>query len=184
VSRGYSFLIRREFKRFEGSRVWWNCRIQNPEFMSLAGATIRSGSWLYAVTGDQTGRTFRPEIVIEEETYLGHNLHLTAVEKVVIERKVMIADSVYISDNYHDYRDVGRAVQDQMVYARGELRVCEGAFVGEGAKVLGHVRVGRNAVIGANAVVTHDVPDFSVAVGIPAKVVRRYHVESARWETE
>lgn len=47
-----------------------------------------------------------------------------------------------------------------------------GAFIGTGAKVLGPVRIGRHASIGANAVVLHDVPDYGVAVGIPARVVR------------
>lgn len=46
-------------------------------------------------------------------------------------------------------------------------------FIGSGAKILGGVRVGDNCVIGANAVVTSDIPDCSVAVGIPARVVKR-----------
>ncbi len=44
--------------------------------------------------------------------------------------------------------------------------------IGAGAKILGSVRVGHNAVIGANAVVINDIPDYAVAVGIPAKVIR------------
>lgn len=48
----------------------------------------------------------------------------------------------------------------------------EGAFIGGGAKVLGDIRIGAYASIGANAVVLHDVPDYGVAVGIPARVVR------------
>lgn len=48
----------------------------------------------------------------------------------------------------------------------------EGAFIGGGAKVLGDIRIGAFASIGANAVVLHDVPDYGVAVGIPARVVR------------
>lgn len=48
----------------------------------------------------------------------------------------------------------------------------EGAMIGSGAKVLGPVRVGRFASIGANSVVLTDIPDFAVAVGIPARVVR------------
>lgn len=48
----------------------------------------------------------------------------------------------------------------------------EGAFIGSGAKVLGPVRIGRYASIGANAVVLADVPDFAVAVGLPARIVR------------
>ena len=50
--------------------------------------------------------------------------------------------------------------------------ICECAFIGGGAKVLGAIRVGAYASIGANAVVLHDVPDYGVAVGIPARVVR------------
>ncbi|MEY2432109.1 MAG: hypothetical protein QOC92_1834, partial [Acidimicrobiaceae bacterium] len=59
-----------------------------------------------------------------------------------------------------------------------------GAWIGVGAAIVGNVRVGRNAVVGANAVVTRDVDDFTVVAGNPARVVRRYHDGNWQWVGE
>jgi acetyltransferase-like isoleucine patch superfamily enzyme len=56
----------------------------------------------------------------------------------------------------------------------------EGSWIGHNACVIG-VRVGKHCVIGASAVVLRDLPDYSVAVGAPARVVRRYDVEAKAW---
>ncbi|WP_146401705.1 serine O-acetyltransferase [Pseudobythopirellula maris] len=61
--------------------------------------------------------------------------------------------------------------------------ICDGADIGVGAVILGAVRVGKNAVIGANAVVLNDVPDDAVAVGVPAKVVKYRHERPERTYT-
>jgi acetyltransferase-like isoleucine patch superfamily enzyme len=61
------------------------------------------------------------------------------------------------------------------------VTIGDGAWIGENACVIG-ASVGKNAVIGANAVVTQDVPDFSVAVGVPARIIKRYNPSSQCWE--
>ena len=183
VSRVYSLLIKREFDRLEGATIWWNVKLDNVSHMSVGrGVTVRSGSWLYAVVSDQCGHKLNPRIEIQDGVYLGHRLHLTAVDRVTIEVGAMIADGVYISDNIHDYHDVNVPIQRQAVVSKGPLSIGAGAFVGEGARIVGPVRVGRNSVVGANAVVTKDIPDFSVAVGIPATVIRTYDKEQDVWK--
>jgi len=175
VSRLYTLVIARDFGRLDKACVWWNARVTNPQYVRIGrGVTVKANSWVYAVISDQEGNRFTPEIEIQDGVYLGHSLHLTAVQRVVIEAEAMIADFVYISDNFHDYRDTTKPIQKQRVYSRGPLVIKSGAFIGEGARIIGPVSVGKNSVVGANAVVTHDIPDYSVAVGIPARVIRTY----------
>ncbi|OGB04492.1 MAG: hypothetical protein A3E25_17935 [Burkholderiales bacterium RIFCSPHIGHO2_12_FULL_69_20] len=81
----------------------------------------------------------------------------------VIHRKAVIGDRAVIGTGV----TIGGRAGSELVPVIGE-----GAMIGSGAKVLGPVRVGRFASIGANAVVLSDIPDFAVAVGVPAKVVR------------
>jgi len=94
----------------------------------------------------------------------------------------MIADGVYVSDNFHDYNDIKTPVRWQRVYSKGPVLIRKGALIGEGARIVGPITIGLNSVIASNAVVTGDIPDYSVAAGIPARVIRRYEEESASWE--
>ena len=62
-----------------------------------------------------------------------------------------------------------------------DVVIGEGSWLGEHVCVIG-ASIGKNCVIGANSVVTHDVPDYSIAVGVPAKVIKRYNFNSKQWE--
>ena len=92
----------------------------------------------------------------------------------------MTADRVYISDNLHGYEDINTPIKDQPIRQINPVRIGEGSWIGVGVAVMG-ATIGRHCVIGANSVVTRDIPDYSVAVGIPAKVIKRYDFQSNRW---
>jgi acetyltransferase-like isoleucine patch superfamily enzyme len=70
---------------------------------------------------------------------------------------------------------------DQPVISKGPVAIGSGSWLGENVSVLS-CRIGRNCVVGANAVVTRDIPDFCVAVGIPARVIRRFNQQTGKWE--
>ena len=93
----------------------------------------------------------------------------------------MTADRVYISDNLHSYEDVDKPVLEQPVRQIAPVEIGEGTWLGEGVCVIG-AKIGKGCVIGANAVVTKDIPDYSVAVGSPAKVIKKYNSDTKRWE--
>jgi acetyltransferase-like isoleucine patch superfamily enzyme len=58
----------------------------------------------------------------------------------------------------------------------------DGCYIGINSVIVGNVTIGTHAVIGANSVVTKDIPDYSVAVGIPAKVIKQFNLETKQWE--
>ena len=58
----------------------------------------------------------------------------------------------------------------------------EGSWLGTKVTVVGNVHIGKHCVIGANSVVTKNIPDYSIAVGIPARVVKQYNFETKCWE--
>lgn len=99
-----------------------------------------------------------PSARIGSNVLLGYEGLGTVVHRrAVIEDDVVIGPGVTIG---------GRSGIEQVPL------ICQGAMIGTGAKVLGPVRVGRFAQVGANAVVLDDVPDYGVAVGVPARVIR------------
>jgi acetyltransferase-like isoleucine patch superfamily enzyme len=85
-----------------------------------------------------------------------------------------VARGVYVSDHIHAYEDPARAVLEQGIDRVAPVEICDGAWLGENVVVGPGVRIGRGAVIGGNAVVLDDVPDHALAVGVPARVVRRF----------
>lgn len=62
------------------------------------------------------------------------------------------------------------------------LSIGDGTWIGTNVVIVGNVHIGKNCVIGANSVVSTNIPDYSVAVGSPAKVVKRYNFENKQWE--
>lgn len=81
---------------------------------------------------------------------------------------------MYITDCDHEYRDINVPVIDQGIVQRGQMvSIGEGSYIGINAVIVGNVKIGKHCVIGANSVVTKDVPDYCVAVGSPAKVIKR-----------
>ena len=99
----------------------------------------------------------------------------------MIEDNVLTADRVYISDNLHGYENPAVPVIKQPIKQNGTVRIGEGSGLGVGVCVIG-ANIGKHCVIGANAVVTNGIPDYSVAVGIPAKVIKRYNFNTLKWE--
>lgn len=117
---------------------------------------------------------------IRDGATIGHFNHIYATKKIIIEENVLTADRVYISDNLHGYSDIYTPIKNQPIIQNGEVVIGEGSWLGENVCVLG-VKIGKHCVIGANSVVTKDIPDYSVAVGIPAKVIKRYDTEIGKW---
>ena len=81
--------------------------------------------------------------------------------------------NVYITDCDHEYRNIKIPVIDQGIVQRGQrVSIGEGSYIGINAVIVGNVKIGKHCVIGANSVVTKDVPDYCVAVGSPARVIK------------
>ena len=111
---------------------------------------------------------------------IGNFNHIYATSSIVIKDFVLTADKVYISDNLHGYEDINIPIINQKIVQKQPVVIGEGSWIGENVCIIG-ASIGKHSVIGANSVVTHDVPDYSVAVGIPARVVKRYDFEQRKW---
>lgn len=131
------------------------------------------GSW-----GDQK---FNPAIRIGNNVNIESDCHIGAINEVVIEDDVLIASFVYISDHSHG-RVSGEELScppiERPLHSKGPVRIGRNAWIGEKAVILPGVTIGEGAVIGASAVVTHDVPPHSVVAGNPAKVLREFVMTS------
>ena len=139
--------------------------------------TIQYKTWLAAkpLTGIDA------KLIIEDGCSIGNFNHIYATHSIILHKNVLTADKVYISDNLHNYRDINIPISHQPIVQINDVEIGEGSWLGENVCVIG-AKIGKHCVIGANSVVTKDVPDYSIAVGAPAKVVKQYDFETKEWK--
>lgn len=153
-------------------------RVDGAKYVSVGRKVhIAAFSWILALRNDQ----YKPFVKIGDETRIARFLHLVAVRKVKIGDNVLIAEKVYISDNIHSFEDVDIPIKKQPVKFLKEVTIGDNTWIGEGVSVIG-ASIGKRSVIGANSVVLSDIPDYCVAVGSPAKIIKRYNHKTKKWE--
>jgi acetyltransferase-like isoleucine patch superfamily enzyme len=157
--------------------------IKNPQFITIgSGVSIRPYVWIYAITDDwELKGVFVPSIEIGNYCSIGRFCHITGSNQVILEDDVLIGEGVLIHDSNHGYEDITTPIIKQPLVSRGPIVIGKGTWIGNGAKVVGKVSIGRNCVVGANAFVNGDVPDYCMVVGAPARIVKRFDPESGQW---
>lgn len=152
-------------------------RVQGKKFISIGSNTIiQRGGWLLATKVLDSN----PELSIGNRCSIGDYCHITAIKSVILEDDVLLANNIYIADNSHDFSDISTPIQNQPVFFKGEVRLKSGCWIGENVCIIG-ASIGKNSVIGANSVVLTDIDDYCVAVGSPAKIIKRFDFDKKEW---
>jgi len=119
-----------------------------------------------------------PVVSIGDRCLIGKGSAIVGHFSISIGDDVWTGHNVYITDQNHGYEDVSRPIGAQSMPEK-PVTIGDGSWIGYGSVILPGATIGDHVVIGANSVVTGDVPSYSVAVGSPAKVIRRY--EDGHW---
>ena len=123
------------------------------------------------------GMKFNPQIIKGNNVSINPDCHIWAINRIEIHDGVLMASRVFITDHFHgkiNREELLVSPQKRILFAKGTVIIKKNAWLGEGVAVMPGVTIGENSVIGANAVVTKDIPDNSIAVGIPAKVIKQF----------
>jgi acetyltransferase-like isoleucine patch superfamily enzyme len=145
-----------------------------------------------------TGRFCRLEAISDNENYeklliIGSNVqindlvHISAAKKIIIGNNVLIASKVYISDvshgEYNGYNSSSpfEIPNDRTLFSK-DVIIEDNVWIGDGVCILPGVTIGFGTIIGANSVVSKSIPSLSIAVGIPAKVIKIFNINSKEWE--
>jgi len=120
-------------------------------------------------------------IEIQDDVSIGQNVHITSSSNLIIGKSSTILANVFITNIDHDYQDIGTHILKQKHIIK-ETRLGENCYIGIGACLQAGTILGNQCVVGANAVVRGIFPDYSVIVGVPARVVKRYNINSKLWE--
>lgn len=171
--------IQQTFKAFgEGSYIESVLRLQGAKNISIGRHVgIHKEVWLGCLPLTSAACS---SLEIADGCVIGDYNHIWSTRSIVIEKDVLTANNVYITDNLHGYDDAVVPIGKQPIKQLSKVCIGEGSWLGEHVCIIG-ASVGKHCVIGANSVVTHDVPDYSVAVGSPARVIKRYDAKTKLW---
>ncbi|MDR0972375.1 MAG: hypothetical protein LBM61_00130, partial [Prevotellaceae bacterium] len=125
-------------------------------------------------------------LLFGNDVQINDYVHISAMERVVIGNNVLMASHIYISDNSHGaYKGDSQSTPDippiKRDYYVAPVQIEDNVWIGEGVIIMPGVSVGHGSVIGANSVVTKNIPADSIAVGNPAKVIKTFDTLQSQW---
>ena len=122
------------------------------------------------------------KIIIGNNTAIEQNVHITSSGGVLsIGDNVTILANTFITNLDHEYTDISKSILEQGIIEK-ETVVGDGCFIGYGAAIQAGTKLGKHCVVGASAVVRGEYPDYCVIVGNPARMVKKYNLETKSWE--
>jgi len=158
---------------------------KNPQYIKCGeNVVIGDNSKLLCWDSYQGQRNEKePEIRIGNNFNATRGLTIQAVNKVTIGNNVLIASDVFIIDYNHGINPLLESYLNQPLGpCGGGVLIDDGVWIGNNAVILPDVHIGEKSIIGAGAIVTRDIPAYSIAVGNPAKVIKKYNFEQGNWK--
>ncbi|NQX32753.1 acetyltransferase [Pedobacter boryungensis] len=160
---------------------------------------IRGKKYISVASGFTTGKGCRLEAYPKNKKdvvlFFGKNIqmndyvHITAMDEVRIGNNVLIASKVYISDNSHghyagDENDSSPlSIPKDRPYTTKKVIIGDNVWIGEMVSIMPGVTIGSGTIVGASSVVTKNLPPNTIAVGSPAKPIKKFNFDTQRWES-
>ena len=169
-------------------------QIINPERIYFGdNVSIGPNSFIFAFThyptssmipkdGSYHVQYFDSKIMIGNNVSATGALQIAAHDAIVIEDDVMFASNVQINDASHGYDTGDIPYKYQPLTKIASIKIKNGSWIGQNVLINSGVTVGRQTIIGANSIVTTNIPDYCIAVGNPAKVIKKWNHRSHTWD--
>jgi acetyltransferase-like isoleucine patch superfamily enzyme len=167
----------RNFKHFgNNSKLGRNIHIVGKKYIEIGdNVYIGKDTGLTAFCLDNSLKNSR--IIVGNGCVFGYSNHITAINGIIFGENLRTGKNVLFSDNSHgnpQNKDLLKLHPDKRpLYSKGKIIIGNNVWIGENACILANVKIGDGAIIGANSVVTHDIPPHSLAVGVPAKTINK-----------
>lgn len=177
--RFYYFFNRKKFRFLSPkAQIQKLLRVDGKENISIhKGVIIQKLTWIAAVPLTKSKKC---HLSIGEGSIIGNLNHIFATGEIEIGKNVLTADKVFIADNQHEFANINIPILSQGIKQLSKIKIGDGSWIGENVCIIG-ANIGKNCVIGANSVVTKDIPDYCVAVGSPARVIKKYDFSTKKW---
>lgn len=130
---------------------------------------------------DHRVQEFNPRITIGNRVTATGNLTIGAVREVTIEDDVLLASNVTILDHFHGYENPDDPYTYQPLSRIAPVLIKQGCWIGENVVIFTGVTIGEMTIVGANSVVTKSLPDRCIAVGAPARIIKKWDRPTRQW---
>ncbi|MDE2367969.1 MAG: acyltransferase [Burkholderiales bacterium] len=146
--------------------------------------SIREGARLEVIPRARTD--WKPRLQVGSGVNIEQGVHIVCQCEVTIGDEVSITPYCVIVDTHHPIDDPDRPpkIGARLPTGPSFVRIGEGSFIGAHSVILPNVTIGRGCVVGAGSVVSRDLPDYAVAAGAPARVLKKFDPLTRAWQTE
>lgn len=175
--------IKDKLGKSEGySNIMGGVILKNPQCIHL-GKNVNIGSSVYfGPVINYAGINYNPKIIIGEGSSIGNHGSIAAIDRVEIGKNVLFARYVHITDHSHGYEDISKPISVQPLICKGPVVIEDDCWLGFNCEILSGVHIGKHSIVAARAVVTKNVPPYSIVAGNPARVVKKFNFENQQWE--
>jgi lipopolysaccharide O-acetyltransferase len=156
-------------------------RVTNAHCIRVGDRTVIGANALMEPILEYAGVRYTPSIEIGKDVYIGPNLYLACVGTVTIGDGSVLSEHVFLNDAVHGFDPEGGLLMGQQLVHPGDITIGKHCFLGLRSAILPGVTLGDHCVVGINSVVTKSFPAYSMLVGSPARLVRRYEPEQKAW---
>lgn len=156
--------------------------------VKIVGKNIKIGNRAEIMPYSMIVSLYNGKIEIGSGSTISMFSRIGCVGYIKIGTDVAMGPNCFIADFNHEYKDISKPIKRQgrnfkaQVNNKPNINIGDGSWLGTHVVIAGNINIGKHCVIGANSVVTKDIPDYCVAVGSPAKIIKKYNFESCKWE--
>lgn len=159
-----------------------NLIIHNPQCIYFGKGVGVGDNTYFGPIVSYNGEKYHPKVEIDDNTWIGKNSSIAAIYGVSIGKNVLFAGNVHITDHSHGYELPDVPITKQKLISKGPVVIEDQCWLGFNCEILSGVHIGRHSIVAARAVVTKDVPAYSIVAGNPAKIIKQYNPETKQWE--
>ena len=175
----YAAYLKHKFKKASTITVHQSpVLVRGGQYIELGeDVTFNFYARIEAVDRYATGQRFTPQLILGDHVIVQALCHIGCINKVVVGKHTSLGQRTYVTDHIHGevtLENLNKPHTERNLYSKGPVIIGEYVQVGENCSIMPGVTIGDHCVIGANSVVTRDIPPYSIAAGVPAKVLKTF----------
>ena len=165
-----------------GSFIGARLAYKEPKYISI-GNYVRIGhDARLSCYSNFGGKEYNPHLSIGDYSYIGDYLSILCADQIVIEDHVLMASYITITSENHGMNPESSIYYMHQPLSTGKVQIENGAWIGEKVIILPGVTIGKKSIVAAGAVITRDVPPYTIVAGNPAKPIKQFNFNTKTWE--